>query len=237
MSSRAAVNTTRSGSCPPTLSSTLHISEVTQADDGEYICVAVHLVVSESIQIPISIPGKSACSMRRCFPNMLSILKCYCKNGSWPVQNDKYIYWICHSSWQWWMTAWVHHARTMGCAMIVLLDMSVSVVRVLLEYTAVIQVIIYVVMPSKNVIMGVEHWFLYRINKTDFLRCLHTIFITSRSRRSGVSQHHSTSSEPKPFPGPACQPDLWGWRKSSSPVPVVQRWNRDSGSFSPLSLH
>ena len=75
------MNATRSGSCPPTLSSTLHISEVTKADDGEYICVAVHLVVSESIQIPISIPGKSACSL-----NMLSILKCYCKNGSWLVQ-------------------------------------------------------------------------------------------------------------------------------------------------------
>ena len=156
--------------------------------------------------------------------------------GAGLCRNDKYIYWICHSSWQWWMTAWVHHARTMGCAMIVLLDMSVSVVRVLLEYTAVIQVIIYVVMPSKNVIMDVEHWFLYRINKTDFLRCLHTIFITSCSRSSGVSQHHSTSSEPKPFPGPTCQPDLWGWRKPSSAVPVVQRWNRDSGSFSPLSL-
>ena len=25
------------------------------------------------------------------------------------------------------------------------------------------------VMPSKHVIMGVEYWFLYRINRTDFL--------------------------------------------------------------------
>ena len=61
MSGRAIVNSTRSGSsCSTTLNSTLKISEVTQADDGEYICVAVYLVPSESIQIPINILGKSA---------------------------------------------------------------------------------------------------------------------------------------------------------------------------------
>ena len=59
MSGRATVNSTRSdSSCPPTLSSTLQISEVTQADNGEYICVADDLV---SIQILISVPGKSIC--------------------------------------------------------------------------------------------------------------------------------------------------------------------------------
>ena len=58
---RATVSYTRNGSSfPPTRSSTLQISDMTQADDGEYICVAVRLVASESIQIPIRIPGKSA---------------------------------------------------------------------------------------------------------------------------------------------------------------------------------
>ena len=59
--SRATVSNMRNGfSFPPTHSSTLKISDVTLADDGEFICVAVCLVASESILIPISIPGKSA---------------------------------------------------------------------------------------------------------------------------------------------------------------------------------
>ena len=56
-SSRATVTSMRSGSsCPPTLSSTLQISEVTQADDGEYICATTDSNV-ESVRVSILIPS------------------------------------------------------------------------------------------------------------------------------------------------------------------------------------
>ena len=76
---------------------------------------------------------------------------------------ESQIYRICHSSSQRWMTVWVHHARTMGSARIVLLDMSVSVLRVLLEYTAMKQVITYR-RPGFNCVVKQLHFWLFKVD-------------------------------------------------------------------------
>ena len=127
-----------------------------------------------------------------------------------------------------WMTAWMLHAKTIRRARIVSLVMNVSVLRVSLELTAVNQVMCSII--------GVEMHSVSVSNNFNLLSDMTTLYVTSY-RSSRDAQHHSTSSEPKPFPGTACQPDLWSWRKPSSPVPVVQRWNRDSWCLPSLSLH